>query len=146
MRIHHVGITVRDMETALGFYRDLLGLAVLDRGIAEGAWIADIVGIEGAVIETADLDAGNGQIVELLAYRLPAGPAVVPANAPGSMHVAVVVGSVERALERVAAAGCDILSRRPVTLESPESAWDGLTVAYTRDPDGAIVELIGGPE
>jgi catechol 2,3-dioxygenase-like lactoylglutathione lyase family enzyme len=145
MRIHHVGVTVRDMDASLRFYRDLLGLTVLDRGVAEGAWISDIVGVDGAVIETADLDAGGGQIIELLAYRVGEEPVAVAANAPGGMHVAVTVASVAETLERIAAAGGSLLSRRPVTLTSPGSAWDGLTVAYTRDPDGAIVELISEP-
>ncbi len=143
MRIHHVGVTVADLERSLRFYRDLLGLQVLHTGVDEGAWIDDVLGIDGAVIATADLDAGDGRIIELVEYRSPREPAAVTrCSQPGTLHLAVVVDSVAGTLARIAAAGGTVVSRRPATVDLAESSWHGVTVAYTRDPDGAIVELV----
>lgn len=42
LRLHHVSIIVRDLDRALGFYRDILGLAPLRRPDfpVRGAWLA----------------------------------------------------------------------------------------------------------
>lgn len=42
LRLHHVSIIVRDLDRALGFYRDILGLAPLPRPDfpVRGAWLA----------------------------------------------------------------------------------------------------------
>jgi catechol 2,3-dioxygenase-like lactoylglutathione lyase family enzyme len=45
-RIHHVGITVADLDRSLVFYRDLLGMAVLGRSDDEDVGV--IVGLPGA--------------------------------------------------------------------------------------------------
>ena len=143
MGLHHVGVTVSDLDRSLRFYRDLLGLAVLHRGVDQGAWIDDVVGIDGTVIAVADLDAGDGRILELVEYRSPReSAAITRCSQPGTLHVAIAVESVPATLARIEAAGGAAISRRPVTLALPGSTWDGATVAYTRDPDGAIVELI----
>ena len=146
MRIHHVGVTVSSIDRSLAFYRDLLGLAVLDQGVDEGPWIDDVLGIDGACIATADLDAGDGAVLELVEYRRPGDEAAdTRSSQAGTLHVAVRVASVAETLARIGDAGGRPISRRAVTLDLPGSPWHGITVAYTHDPDGAIVELVEVP-
>src|SRR5689334_1167130 len=86
--IDHAGITVSSLERSLAFYRDLLGLRVIEISGEED--IGEIIGIEGARIRAADLDAGDGRIIELLEYvdgsagRHPQQP-----NGIGCPHVAL---------------------------------------------------------
>ena len=60
--IHHVGITVADLDRSLSFYRDLLGMRLI--GLSVEA-VGSIVGMPGASARIADLDAGGGQLLEL---------------------------------------------------------------------------------
>ena len=68
--IDHVGITVSDLDRSLQFYRDLLGLTVLDRATEGDPDLAAIVGLEAVEVSIADLATGDGRILELLHARL----------------------------------------------------------------------------
>lgn len=135
--IHHVGITVRDIERSLGFYRDLLGLAVV--GVSGTEDVGHVVGVSGARARFADLDAGSGQLLELVEYRTGTDGAPRPANAVGSSHLSLRVRDLEAVLTALAAAGTAPLGE---TATLSGGVWEGCTVVYLRDPDGMIVELI----
>lgn len=138
-RIHHVGITVGQLERSLAFYRDLLGLKVI--GLSGDEDVAAVVGLPGARVRAADLDAGNGQVIELLEYSLAhrGGNAPGP-DAAGSCHFSLQVAELRPALSRLAAAGVTPLGE-PAEL-SGGGVWQDCTAVYLRDPDGVIVELI----
>jgi glyoxylase I family protein len=141
--IDHVGITVRNLERSLTFYRDLLGLRVIELSGEED--IGAIVGIPGARIRAADLDVGDGRIFELLEY-VAAGGDDVPQrpNGAGCPHVALRVPDLTEVLRRLAEAG-HLPDGEPATITGA-IAWEGATVVYLRDPDGAIIELVQRPE
>jgi lactoylglutathione lyase len=138
-RIHHVGITVAQLDRSLAFYRDLLGLGVL--GISADEDVGAIVGLPGARVRVADLDAENGQIIELLEYgstsgdRSACGPDTV-----GSCHLSLQVADLRSVLSRLAAGGVKPVGE-PAKLAGG-GVWQDCTVVYVRDPDGVFVELI----
>ena len=51
--LHHVGITVSDLDRSLAFYRGLLGLHIEARAVDVAA--EDVTGIPGARVSIADL-------------------------------------------------------------------------------------------
>ena len=53
----HSGIVVEDLERALAFCRDVLGLEVLARGERDGGPIAHVVGYEDRHLVIADVSA-----------------------------------------------------------------------------------------
>jgi catechol 2,3-dioxygenase-like lactoylglutathione lyase family enzyme len=137
--IHHVGITVRDLDRSLAFYRDLLGMRVLDRSKDED--VAAVVGIPGARVQAADLDAGQGQVLELLEYGAPKAPATLPdPNTIGTCHVSLQVDNLPEAVARLETAGIGTLGEIVALTEG--GVWTGCTVVYVRDPDGMIIELL----
>jgi glyoxylase I family protein len=137
-RIDHVGITVGRLDRSLAFYRDLLGMSVI--GVTEDEDVGAIVGIPGASARIADLDAGNGQILELLEYVSGAdGPPQAP-DTVGSCHLSLQIGELGAALARLASAGIRPIGE-PADL-SIGGVWDECSVVYLRDPDGVILELI----
>jgi len=69
-RIDHVGINTSDFDRTLAFYRDLLGLRLLSEGTYSDAETAALLGLESVELHIADLDSGDGQVVELIEYRL----------------------------------------------------------------------------
>lgn len=138
-RIHHVGITVAQLDQSLVFYRDLLGLRVVGR--CEDEDVGAIVGLPGARVRIADLDAGNGQILELLEYLSANGDGC--AHGPdlaGTCHISLQVDDLSSALSRLAIAGFPPVGE-PSKLAGG-GVWQDCTAAYLRDPDGVFVELI----
>lgn len=65
--VHHVGIRVADLERAVEFYRDALGLSVLKRFEVSGEAFATAVDVEGASASFAHLE-GDDVRVEVVAY------------------------------------------------------------------------------
>ncbi len=144
--IDHVGVACSDLERSLGFYRDLLGMAVLDRGVESSPDMAALLGLDAVEFEYADLDSGDGRVFELLRYRRPDGVPVTtnPFDA-GALHVAIGVDDLAAVQARLAEAGVTVISRERVRVDAPGSSWHGGVYLYTRDPDGAIVELVERP-
>jgi catechol 2,3-dioxygenase-like lactoylglutathione lyase family enzyme len=63
IKLENVGIAVRDLEAAIGFFTDL-GLTVLGRDTVSGQWADTAVGLDGnhakiAMLQTPD---GNGHL------------------------------------------------------------------------------------
>jgi lactoylglutathione lyase len=138
--IHHVGVTVAQLERSLAFYRDLLGFRVI--AISDDEDIGAIVGVPGLHARIADLDAGNGQLLELAEYGLST-RAEPGHETAGSCHLSFRVGDLRSALARLARAGVTPVGE-PVLLQTG-GVWRGCTVVYLRDPDQVTIELIELP-
>ena len=121
----HVGMTVSDMNRSLDFYCGLLGLRLALRRTTAGG-------------ELAFLDAGGG----MLEIAAPAHPVArfrdVPHTEAGMRHVTLAYDDVRGMIETLEAAGVEIV-------EQPRRAYNTemiSRVAFVRDPDGILVELI----
>ena len=99
--IAHVGIAVADLETALAFYRDVLGLVPHPGGEVDGATIVS-------------LPFGDSQ-VELLAPTRPDSPIgkFLAKRGPGIHHICFRVPDLEAALESCRAAGYHLIDEVP---------------------------------
>jgi methylmalonyl-CoA epimerase len=101
--IHHIAIVVRDLDVALAFYRDGLGLEMTERRE---------VPEEG--VEIAFLPAGEGEIELLQPLDEESGVArFLKKRGEGLHHVCLAVEDVEAAMERLQAAGAQLLSEEP---------------------------------
>jgi diaminopimelate decarboxylase len=143
--VDHISVTCASLERSLVFYRDGLGLAVLERGAETDERIGEILGLPGARLRFADLALGDGRLVELLEYEAPAGRALRPQpNDAGAGHVALAVDDLEGALRRLRDHGFSSRSA-PVLLDDHEGRWKDVRIAYVDDPDGFVIELIQRP-
>jgi glyoxylase I family protein len=132
--IDHVGVTVTDLDRALEFWCGRLGLRLLHRATETDRDLAALIGEETVEIEIADLDGGDGQIIELIKYHHPTGrPIRARSCDPGA------------ALGRLEGSAARQISRHPVVLRDPGGRWDGAVCCYLTDPDGIIIELIQRP-
>ena len=100
---HHIAIAVHDLDAALAFYRDALGLEMAERRQ---------VPEEG--VEIAFLPAGDGE-VELLQPLDEASSVAtfLEKRGEGLHHVCLAVDDIEVAVERLRAAGAVLLSEEP---------------------------------
>ena len=85
--LHHVGITVRDLDASIRFYHDVLGLGFVNEPspMFDDPALGPAVGVAGAALRQVSLGAGD-LIVELLEYTRPESPvdAPLPQNALGA--------------------------------------------------------------
>ena len=70
--LDHIGIVVADLERALAFWRDGLGLEQTGRGVAEWPHLSALNGLAEVRLEWATLALGNAT-VELTRYARPEG-------------------------------------------------------------------------
>ncbi|UYN99739.1 MAG: VOC family protein [Devosia sp.] len=121
----HVGMTVSDMDRAIDFYCGLLGLTLRYRKRNAGG-------------EVAFVDAGGGML-EMVAPDNEVGRfRDVPTSEAGLRHVTLAYDNVDEMIALLQAKGVEIAER-------PRDAHNKAMisrVAFVRDPDGVLVELI----
>lgn len=139
--LHHASLTVADLDRSLHFYRDLLGVPVREQVDAAAETFAAVSGEAAQHVRIADLDLGDGRVLELIERR--DGPA--PGDHRGG-HIAFQVDDIVATHRRLVKAGVKARSK-PQPL-GPEAGrhWAGCIVVYLTDPDGATVELVQVPE
>lgn len=136
----HVGLQVRDLDRSLAYYRDVLGLRVVERGVRSDRYLADITGYPGVELDIAVLETPTGVLVELLEYTNVVGEPVDTATRnPGTGHVCFQVEDVDAIYHSALDAGHGAVSP-PVTPTS--GRWTGGRSVYLIDPDGIRVELV----
>jgi catechol 2,3-dioxygenase-like lactoylglutathione lyase family enzyme len=135
-------LAVSDMARALEFYCGILGFRVaaeLPPAAERERWDRyheQVCGIAGAQIAVVYLEAPDGVThLELIEYVRPKAPAppLRGFHEPGTAIVALGVSGAREAVERLRAAGVNVLSE-PV----PYTTDDGIstTTTYLYDPDG----------
>jgi catechol 2,3-dioxygenase-like lactoylglutathione lyase family enzyme len=131
---HHFGITVSDLDRAVAFYRDVLGLDVLTRFSVGGEAFSTGVDVDDATGDFAHLDAGDAR-VELVAYD-PEGDAHDSSrlNQPGATHLGLSVDDLDAFY-----AG---LPDDVETLSEPQTTESGTRILFVRDPEGNLVEVL----
>ena len=131
-----MALSVRDMDRALAFYRDLLGWHVVyDRGFG-GRRVEAITGLPGALGRSALLRLDSCRL-ELFTFEQPV-PA--PWSSPrevhelGLTHLCFKVDSIDAEYQRLLAAG--------VPFHTEPQDFGSFRATYGRDPDGNVFELL----
>lgn len=144
-RIDHVNFVVGDMQRMVAFYRDVLGLRVTKQAVISGPWIEAATGLSPVEAEVVFLEADDGPGIELLHYRMPAGPrpdGLGRPNAQGLRHVAFRVTDLDRLVAALEAAGLQMLSAvQQVPPAQVDYADQRKRLVYCRDPEGNLLEL-----
>lgn len=141
----HAGVTVRDMEASLRFYRDALGLEPLSRGRSGGPDAERIWGMPVAGVDVAFLEVpGSEVLIEMFEFEgIERHSASARPCDYGAGHLCLYVGDVEAVWRRLRAAGFHARGEGPVTISAGPHA--GARAIYTIDPDGYHVELYQRP-
>ncbi len=126
-KIDHIGIAVRDLEQALPFYRDRLGLQV--KGFEE---LAD------QKVKVAFLPVGESKI-ELLQSTDPAGPVAkfIEHKGEGIQHLAFRVTNLAEKLKQLKASGVALIDDKP----RPGAGGARIAFIHPRSTGGILIEL-----
>jgi len=141
--LHHVGITVKDLDASIRFYHDVLGLEFSNEPSPwfEGEELGRAVGIPGnAGLRQVSLLLGDTTL-ELLEYNHPPSATTEPlrSNNLGASHVAFLVDDIEATKAELEAKGIEFYSPVNVVDEGVLAGWRWV---YFSDPDGYPLELV----
>jgi catechol 2,3-dioxygenase-like lactoylglutathione lyase family enzyme len=140
--MHHVGITVKDLDASIRFYHDVLGLEFSNEPSPwfEGEELSAGVGVPGAALRQVSLRLGETTL-ELLEYRSPPSEtdAPLPSNSLGASHVAFLVDDIEAAKTQLESKGVEFFSSVNVVDDGVLAGWRWV---YFSDPDGYSLELV----
>lgn len=140
--IHHTAIVTTDVERALSFWRDGIGLTVIFDHVFAGDWrtLFDAKSDQLRSIFLGDPSAPDTGIVELVVFDDPE-PAPQPVTGPAAGFFLVSLNrDVEPALRRLADAGFTE-GVRQIAVPAPQGQQ--VQMAVITAPDGIRVELIG---
>lgn len=144
LAFNHFSAAVADMDRALGFWQEALGLELIGRGVVEYEHLDRIVGLPGTKIEWAELKIAGGGLVELFRYLSPPGtPVTGNVNDPGRTHLCLEVENLDGLMARIHEAGYRTVNPAPVTI--PRGDWEGFRSIYAVAPDDVVVELVERP-
>lgn len=140
--LHHVGLTVADIERSIIFYRDLLGMKLVGRReCVDADYVAQQTGYEGVRLSVASfrVQGESQQSMEVVEYLNHTGEPANPAtNRPGTTHLCITVDDLQLAYEDLKAKGVEFKSE-PVTITAGPN--EGGLVVYFYDPDGYTLEM-----
>ena len=141
--VHHVGISVGDLDASLHFYRTVFGLEPDYTADFSGEDLEELVEVSDARISLAMLTLGNTRI-ELLHYLNPVGRPFDRENSDaGVMHVAIEVSDIEQAFESLRGHGYQCTLEDPYRIS--EGPMSGCAAGYFRGPDNVVFELFEAP-
>jgi catechol 2,3-dioxygenase-like lactoylglutathione lyase family enzyme len=144
-RADHTGFTVASLDDSLKFWVDTLGFRfVVKTHYPSSEFLDNVVGVPGAELTLAMVEAPGGHLIELLEYSAPSDRQAFKPRAcdVGSVHLAFLIDDMDGLLARVEAAGWLRLGE-PQTVQGTRR--DGLRITYVRGPDGVTIEFLQPP-
>jgi methylmalonyl-CoA/ethylmalonyl-CoA epimerase len=131
-RIDHIGVAVEDLEAGIELYEKSFEMELAHRET-----------VEEQGVEAVLLDVGDGH-VELLAPLGPETPVgkYLARKGPGLHHVAYAVDDIDSTLERLTAAGVELIDRQArVGIRGSRVAF-----LHPRSTGGVLTEIVEPPE
>ena len=128
--IDHVGVAVADLDTAIAFYRNTYGMALVHRETNEEQ------GVEEAMMAVGD----SGSCVQLLAPLTPASTIAtfLDRNGPGVQQVAYRVSDIDAVSLTLRDRGMRLLYDEP----RRGTAGSRVNFIHPKDAGGILVELV----
>ncbi len=125
--LNHLALVVDDIETALGFWRDQLGIvqAGATQALPEEAARVAFLELEGGSIELIQPTDEDSGVAKYLAKR-----------GPGMHHLCLEVEDLDATLRQLKAAGCELVNEEA----RHRGAWRYAFI-HPRSAGGVLLEL-----
>jgi methylmalonyl-CoA epimerase len=127
LRLDHIAIAVPNLEEALRFYRDQLGLHCLETEVVEEQ------GVRVAKLEIGDTHI---ELLEPLSEETPVGK-FIKSRGPGLHHICVGTGDIVHKLGELKEGGSRLID------ETPKVGAGGASIAFVhpKSTGGVLLEL-----
>jgi catechol 2,3-dioxygenase-like lactoylglutathione lyase family enzyme len=138
-----MGVTVRDMDADMKFWRDRMGLEPTgDRAFSTDAAMLDLFGIAkgGSFRTMTAVIPGSKARIEFIEFKgMPRKEFSIRVTDPGASGMAIRVQKIQELLPQLKAEGIRVLSRNGELVE-----WsDTIRNVFVKDPNGLNLELVG---
>lgn len=142
--IQHFSFTVSNLEDAIHFFRDLLGLEVTPIREVGGERAEKILQMPGAAVRICNVvTPGNGNI-ELVEYVVPRGEKIdLRTCNVGVAHLAFEVDDIQKMYDDLTAKGVEF---NYPPFRGDAGVLRGWAVCYLKGPDGITLELMEAPK
>ena len=145
--IHHLGLTVSELERSITFYGDTLGMNLIRRRPSVTAdYVANQTGYDEVELNVAsfEISPGSRQTLEVVQYMNHVGqPLAAKTNRAGSSHLCLLVDDLRAAYAGLSQKGVSFQSEPVEITAGPNS---GGLVVYFNDPDGYTFEMFQPPQ
>jgi methylmalonyl-CoA/ethylmalonyl-CoA epimerase len=127
-RIDHIGVAVEDIDAAIELYGDSFEMELAHRETVESQ------GVEAVLLDVGD---GHVELLRPLGPDTPVGKFMAK-NGEGLHHVAYAVDDIDAALEKIAAAGLQLIDTEPrVGIRDSRVAF-----LHPRSTGGVLTEIV----
>ena len=134
--LQHASITVSNLERSIEFYSDILGMDYLGNQVMPAKQVYDIFGLQGVGVRYAWLRAGRSGVIELFEFDPPdETPAEIQPARIGHLYFALQVRHLDSMYR-------ELMKQGVKGMVEPMHLQVGTRIAFIKDPDGLIVELI----
>lgn len=136
--IRHTGLVVADLESALIFWRDLLGFSIEKQMDESGPYIDAMMGLTDVEVTTVKMSAPQGGVIELLHFKShpSGGEWTGTPYSTGFTHIALTVKNLDECYKSLSNHGVDFPA-------PPQFSLDGkVKVIYCRGPENILLELV----
>ena len=136
--LRHVGIVVRDIDTAIKFWETNFGFKVRVNQVESGPFIENLLGVPGVSVQTVKMKSGNDSEIELLKFNSSSDEDTWGGRVDkvGLTHVALNIENIDSTLNKLQDYGFS-----PVNY--PQISVDGkVKVCYIEVIEGLLLELV----
>lgn len=147
-KVGAIGITVKDMNTSVKFYSEVLGFKKISDEELFGEQYEQLEGIFGLRMRVVRMQLGD-EIIELTDYLTSGGrsiPEDMQSNDLYFEHIAIVVSDMDKAYQHLRQYMVMHVSTGPQTIPASNVAAAGVKAFYFHDPDMHDLELIYFPK
>lgn len=134
-RLDHVGISVRDMEKAIKFYEEIIGMTKVSDRVYDKE-IAEIIGEKKVLVRVVHMRYGT-QVIELFKYECPAGRTAFkdPKQSDfGIIHIGFFVENFQDTIKQLREKGVKFLG-------NPAEVRPGVFAAYFWGAENEVLEV-----
>lgn len=139
----HIGLHIRNLDEALGFFAGQLQLEVESRGAVEDVLLRTLVDEPTAPIEGARLRLPRTEASILLTENRHAARVDNRHPNPGTCHIAFFTHDLESTWRTLASNGCELVSTGIVPIDT--GVFGGGKAIYCVGPEGYRFEFMQGP-
>jgi catechol 2,3-dioxygenase-like lactoylglutathione lyase family enzyme len=142
-----IGVTVSDMDRAVGFYTRVLSFEKVSEIEVTGSEYEHLQGLFGVRMRVVGLRLGD-ESLELSEYLTPKGrplPVDSRSNDRWFQHVAIIVSDMDRAYQWLRKNKVQHASSGPQRLPDWNQQAAGIEAFYFKDPDGHTLEILKFP-
>lgn len=140
MILRHVGITVKDLDKSLFFYRDLLGFEIVRQMEESGGFIDRISALQNVAVTTVKMihpSSKNAGMLELLNYHTHNTDVnKININHGGITHFALTVTDINKVYNKLLSNGIEFNCQPQISDDG------GAIVTFCRDFENNLIELV----